>query len=93
MTESKVTKDVALETKAVEPKAKIKVIKDTTEKVAVAGALGFATGFMTVMGSIAAQKMIDKFEEHKTKKMFKKAEKNGEVHYVGELVSTEEVED
>lgn len=94
MTESNEIKNVTVGTKGgVEPKAKMKVIKDTTEKVAVSGALGFATGFMTVVGTMAASKMFEKFEEHKEKKMFKKAIKNGEVHYAGESDSTEEVED
>lgn len=93
MTESNEIKNVTVETKAVEPKAKMKVIKETTEKVAVSGALGFATGFMTVVGSMAASKMFEKLEEHKSKKMFKKAKKNGEVHEASDLDSTEEVED
>lgn len=92
MTESNETKNVTVEAKAVEPKATKALINDTTKKVAVAGAAGFATGFMTVVGTMAAQKMFEKLEEHKSKKMLKKAEKE-EVHYAGESDSTEEVED
>ena len=93
MTELNEINDVTVGAKAVEPNAKIKVIKDTTSKVAVAGALGFATGFMSVVGSMAASKMFEKFEEHKANKMLKKAIKNGEVHEAGNLDSAEEVED
>ena len=91
MTES--NEGLYLNTKPLADKAKKAVINDTTKTVAVAGAAGLATGFMTVVGSVAASKLIDKFEEYKEKKMFKKAKKNGEVHEVGDLDSTEEVED
>lgn len=93
MTESKEIKNVAMETKPLENSAKKALINDTTKKVAVAGAAGFATGFMTVMGTMAAQKMFEKLEEHKAKKMLKKAESKEEVHEASDLDSTEEVED
>lgn len=92
MTESNVTKNVAVETKSLESKAKKALIGDTTKKVAAAGVAGFAGGFMTVLGTAAAQKMFEKLEEHKTKKMLKKAEGKKEATVTGELVSTEEVE-
>ena len=92
MTESNATKNVTVEAKSLESKAKKAVINDTTKKVAVAGAAGFATGFMTVLGTMAAQKMFEKLEERKSKKMLEKTEKE-EVHYAGESDSTEEVED
>ena len=92
MTESKAIKNVEMETKSFETKAK-KVVFDKAGKVAVAGAAGFATGFMTVVGTVMAQKAIEKLEERKQKKMLKKAEKKEEVHYAGESDSTEEVED
>lgn len=90
MTES--NEGLYLNTKPLADKAKKAVINDATKKVAVAGAAGFATGFMTVLGTMAAQKMFDKLEERKTKKMLKKTEKE-EAPVTGELVSTEEVED
>ena len=91
MTES--NEGLYLNTKPLADKAKKAVINDTTKKVAVAGVTGFATGFVTVFGAMAAQKMIEKFEDYKEKKMFKKAKKNGEVHEASDLDSTEEVED
>lgn len=90
MTES--NEGLYLNTKPLSDKAKKAVIIDATKKVAVTGAAGFATGFMTVLGTMAAQKMFDKLEEHKTKKMLKKTEKE-EATVTGELVSNEEVED
>lgn len=93
MTELNETKNVTVETKSLESNAKKALIGDTTKKVAVAGAAGFATGFMTVLGTMAAQKMFDKLEVHKAKKMLKKAESKKEATVTGELVSTEEVED
>ena len=91
MTES--NEGLYLNTKPLADKAKKAVINDTTKKVAVAGAAGFATGFMTVLGTMAAQKMFDKLEEHKSKKMLKKAESEKEATEIGEPDSTEEVED
>ena len=93
MTESNEIKNVTVEAKAVEPKAKKMLINDTTKKVAVANVVGFVTGFTTVVGTVAAQKMFEKLEEHKSKKMLKKAEKKEEAHEAGESDSTEEVED
>lgn len=90
MTES--NEGLYLNTKPLADTAKKAVINDATKKVAVAGVAGFATGFMTVLGTMAAQKMFDKLEERKTKKMLKKTEKE-EAPVTGELVSTEEVED
>ncbi len=90
MTES--NEGLYLNTKPLADKAKKAVINDTTKKVAVAGAAGFATGFMTVLGTMAAQKMFEKLEERKAKKMLEKAEKKEEAHEAGELDSTEEVE-
>ena len=87
MTESKAIKNVEMETKSFETKAK-KVVFDKAGKVAVAGAAGFATGFMTVVGTVMAQKAIDKLEERKQKKMLKKAQKKDEAHEVGDLDST-----
>lgn len=92
MTESNEIKNVTVETKAVEPKAKKVLIGDTTKKLAVAGAAGFVSGFMTVVGTMAASKMFKKLEEHKSKKMLKEAEKE-EAHEDGESDSAEEVED
>ena len=93
MTELNVTENVAKESKSLGSKAKKALIGDATKKVAAAGAAGFATGFMTIMGSMAAQKMFEKLEEHKSKKMLKKAESEKEATEVGEPDSTEEVED
>ena len=53
MTES--NEGLYLNTKPLADKAKKAVINDTTKKVAVAGAAGFATGFMTVLGTMARQ--------------------------------------
>lgn len=92
MTESNVTKNVAVETKSLESKAKKALVSDTTKKVAAAGVAGFAGGFMTVLGTVVAQKMVDKLEERKTKKMLKKAESKKEATVTGELVPIEEVE-
>ena len=92
MTESNEIKNVTVEDKAVESKVKKALTSDTSKKLAVSGAAGFATGFMTVLGTMAAQKMFEKLEEHKSKKMLKKAKKE-EAHEAGESDSTEEVED
>lgn len=91
MTES--NEGLYLNTKPLADKAKKTVINDTTKKVAVAGAAGFATGFMTVLGTMAAQKMFEKLEERKSKKMLEKAEKKEEALEIGEPDSAEEVED
>lgn len=88
MTESNEIKNVTVEAKAVESKAKKALINDTTKKLAVAGAAGFATGFMTVVGTMAAQKMFEKLEERKSKKMLEKAEKE-EALKAGESDSAE----
>ena len=93
MTESNETKNVAVETKSLESKAKKVLIGDTTNKVAAAGVAGFAGVFMTVLGTVVAQKMVDKLEVRKANKMLKKAEGKKEATVTGELVSTEEVED
>ena len=93
MTELNETKNVTMEAKPLENEAKKVLINDTTKKVAVAGAAGLVSGFMTVVGGVVAQKVFDKLEVRKAKKMLKKAESKKEATEVGESASTEEVED